>query len=107
MLLHTMPGKKDKRTFRIFRDLLFPSRGLARGMVSLIMESGLFKGGDPKLQNSSKYFYWRLPSLLVIMTIFGKSRDLKTKTAKTQAASNFLRWNKCQRIECIQMQKLT
>ena len=29
------------------------------------------------------------------MTIFGKSRDLKTKTPKTQAACVFLQWNKC------------
>ena len=41
------------------------------------------------------------------MTIFGKSRDLKTKTPKTQAACIFLRWNKSQKVECIQMQKLT
>ena len=52
----------------------------------------------------SSFFYWRLPSLLVVMTIFGKSRDLKTKTPKTQVASIFFPWNKCQRIECIQMQ---
>ena len=41
------------------------------------------------------------------MTIFGKSRDLKTKTPKTQAACVFLQWNKCLKAECIQMQKLT
>ena len=41
------------------------------------------------------------------MTIFGKSRDLKTKTPKTQAACIFLQWNKCLKVECIQMQKLT
>ena len=41
------------------------------------------------------------------MTIFGKSRDLKTKTPKTQAACIFLGWNKSQKVECIQMQKLT
>ena len=41
------------------------------------------------------------------MTIFGKSRDLKTKTPKTQAACVFLQWNKCLKVECIQMQKLT
>ena len=41
------------------------------------------------------------------MTIFGKSCDLKTKTPKTQAACIFLRWNKFQKVECIQMQKLT
>ena len=41
------------------------------------------------------------------MTIFGKSRDLKTKTPKTQAACIFLRWNKSQKVECIQAQKLT
>ena len=41
------------------------------------------------------------------MTIFGKSRDLKTKTPKTQAACIFLRWNKCQKVEFIKMQKLT
>ena len=41
------------------------------------------------------------------MAVFGRSRDLKTKPPKTQAACNFLRWNKCQRVECIQMQKLT
>ena len=28
------------------------------------------------------------------MTIFGKSRDLKTKTPKIQAACVFLQWNK-------------
>ena len=28
------------------------------------------------------------------MTIFGKSRDLKTKTPKTQAACVFLQWKK-------------
>ena len=41
------------------------------------------------------------------MTIFGKSRDLKTKNPKTEAPCIFLRWNKCQGLECIQMQKLT
>ena len=41
------------------------------------------------------------------MTIFGKSRHLKTKTPKTQAACVFLQWNKCLKVECIQMQKLT
>ena len=41
------------------------------------------------------------------MPIFGKSRDLETKTPKTQAASVFLRWNKCQKVQFIQMQKLT
>ena len=41
------------------------------------------------------------------MTLFGESRDLKTKTPKTQAACIFLRWNKCQKVEFIQMQKLT
>ena len=41
------------------------------------------------------------------MTIFGKSRDLKTKTPKTQAACIFLRGNKCQKVEFIHMQKLT
>ena len=41
------------------------------------------------------------------MTTFGKSRDLKTKTPKTQAACIFLRWENSQRVECIQMQKLT
>ena len=41
------------------------------------------------------------------MTIFGKSRDLKTKTPKTQTACIFLRWNKFQKVECIQMDKLT
>ena len=55
----------------------------------------------------SCFFYSRLPSLLVVMAIFGKSHDLKTKTPKTQAACIFLRWNKCQREECIQRQKLT
>ena len=29
------------------------------------------------------------------MTIFGTSRDLKTKTPKTQTAWVFLQWNKC------------
>ena len=48
-----------------------------------------------------------MPSLSVVMTIFGKSRDLKTKTPKTQSACIFLRGNKSQRVECIQMQKLT
>ena len=38
--------------------------------------------------------------------IFGKSRDLKTKTPKTQAACIFLRWNKSQKVVCTQMQKL-
>ena len=46
-------------------------------------------------------------NLLVVMTIFGKSRDLKTKTPKTQAAYIFLQWDKNQRVECIQVQKLT
>ena len=41
------------------------------------------------------------------MTIFGKSRDLKTKTPNTQAACFFLQWNKCLKVECIQMLKLT
>lgn len=41
------------------------------------------------------------------MTIFGKARDLKTKTPKIQAACIFLPWNKYQREECIQMQTLT
>ena len=41
------------------------------------------------------------------MTIFGTSRDLKTKTPKTQTAWVFLQWNKCLKVECIQMQKLT
>ena len=41
------------------------------------------------------------------MTIVGKSRDLKTKTSKTQVACVFLQWNKCLKVECIQMQKLT
>ena len=41
------------------------------------------------------------------MTTFGKSRDLKTKTPKTQAACVFLQWNKCLKVECIQIQKLT
>ena len=41
------------------------------------------------------------------LAIFGKSCDLKTKTPKTQAVSIFPWWNKCERIECIQMQKLT
>ena len=41
------------------------------------------------------------------MTIFGKSRDLKTKTPKTQSACVFLQWNKCLKVEYIQMQKLT
>ena len=41
------------------------------------------------------------------MTIFSKSPDLKTKSPKTQAACIFLRWNKSQKVECIQMQKLT
>ena len=49
----------------------------------------------------------RLPSLSIVMTIFGKSRDLKTKTPKTQAACVFLQRNKCLKVECIQMQKLT
>ena len=40
-------------------------------------------------------FYLRLPSLSIVMTIFGKSRDLKKKTPKTQAACIFFRWNKC------------
>ena len=40
------------------------------------------------------------------MTIFGKSRDLKTKTPKTRAACVFRQWNKCLKVECIQMQKL-
>ena len=40
------------------------------------------------------------------MTIFGKSRDPKTKTSKTQAACVFLQWNKCLKVDCIQMQKL-
>ena len=40
------------------------------------------------------------------MIIFGKSCDLKTKSPKTQACYIFLRWNKCQRIQCIQMEKL-
>ena len=31
--------------------------------------------------------------------MFGKSRDLKTKTPKTEAACIFLRWNKCQRVD--------
>ena len=39
------------------------------------------------------------------MTIFGKSRDLKTKFPKTQAACFFLQWNKCLKVECFQMQK--
>ena len=55
----------------------------------------------------SCFFYWRLPSLSIVMTIFGKSRDLKTKTPKTQVACIFLGWNKSQKVECIQMQKLT
>ena len=41
------------------------------------------------------------------MTIFGKSHDLEIKTPKTQAAFIFLRWKKSQKVECIQMQKLT
>ena len=41
------------------------------------------------------------------MTIFGKSRDLKTKTPKTQAACVFLQWNNYLKVECIQMQKRT
>ena len=41
------------------------------------------------------------------MTIFGKSRDLKTKTSRTQAACVFLQWNKYLKVEWIQMQKLT
>ena len=32
------------------------------------------------------FFYLRLPSLLAVMTVYGKSHDLKTKTPKTQAA---------------------
>ena len=40
------------------------------------------------------------------MTIFGKSRDLKAKTPKTEAVGIFLRSNKYQREECIQMPKL-
>ena len=39
-------------------------------------------------------------------SIFGRSRDLKRKTSKTQAACVFLQWNKCLNVECIQMQKL-
>ena len=41
------------------------------------------------------------------MTIFSKSRDLKTKTPKTQTACVFLQWNKRLKVECIQMQNLT
>ena len=41
------------------------------------------------------------------MTIFGKSRNLKTKTPKNKAAFIFLQWDKSQRVECIQEQKLT
>ena len=41
------------------------------------------------------------------MTIFGKSRDLKTKTPKTQAAYIFLQWNERQGVEYIQIHKLT
>ena len=41
------------------------------------------------------------------MTIFGKTRDLKTKTPKTQAGCVFLQCSKCLKVECIQMQKLT
>lgn len=41
------------------------------------------------------------------MTIFGKSRDLKTTTTKTQAAYTFSQRNKSERVECIQMHKLT
>ena len=41
------------------------------------------------------------------MTILGKARDMKTKTPKTLAASFFLRRNKCERVECIQVQNLT
>ena len=41
------------------------------------------------------------------MTIFGKSRDLKKKIPKTQAACIILRWNKCQKVQCIQMQERT
>ena len=32
------------------------------------------------------FFYLRLPSFLVVMTIIGKSRDLKTKTPNTHVA---------------------
>ena len=51
--------------------------------------------------------YLRLPSLLVVMTIFGKSRDLKTKTPSGSLHLFFFRWNKSQKGECIPMQKLT
>ena len=47
------------------------------------------------------FFYLQLSSFLVVMTIFGKPRDLKT-TPKTQAAYIlFDETNKKKKIECI------
>ena len=51
------------------------------------------------------FFYLRFPSLSVVMTRFGKSCDLKTKTLKTQAAYIFLKLHKGKRVTCIKMQK--